>query len=84
MIQPKYLYWYCSTFLEISVPAIDTTDMKLQTSASLHQAKKITDSWKKNKEPNKETLEAMVELDDGEGEIHESISSLVASLNADD
>ncbi len=65
------------------MPAKDTK-MKLQTRASLHPAKKITDSWKKHKEPNKETLEAMVELDSGKGETHDSISSLMASLNADD
>jgi len=54
------------------MPAIDTTDMKLR--ASLPQAKG----------PNKDTLKAMVELDDGKGEKHNSISSLMASLNADD
>ncbi len=66
------------------MPAVDNTDMKLQTSISLHPAKKITVPWKKHKEPNKETLGAMVELDSSKGKTHDSISSLMASLNADD
>jgi len=66
------------------MPTVDTTDMKKKINPFPHQARKIHGPVNKYREPNRKTPEAMVELDDGKGETHNSISSLMASLNADD